>query len=105
MSGSSEEVIIYTDGGCDPNPGVGGWAAIMQYGDTYKELSGGVPQTTNNRMELTAAVEDLLAQQEQMIKGIKALSEAVQSVGDDTCKARVAKILKRHVQSTYKGAF
>jgi ribonuclease HI len=58
---NTEQVIIYTDGGCDPNPGVGGWAAVMLYNGTERELSGGDPDTTNNRMELIAAVEALSA--------------------------------------------
>lgn len=55
------DVVIHTDGGCAPNPGPGGWAALLQYGDAQKELSGGAPQTTNNQMELTAAIEALAA--------------------------------------------
>ena len=58
---SNGEVVIYTDGGCRPNPGAGGWAAVLMYGDVRKELSGGEPETTNNRMELTAAVRALEA--------------------------------------------
>ena len=54
-------VRIYTDGGCVPNPGIGGWGAILAYGDACKELSGGEEETTNNRMELTAAVRALEA--------------------------------------------
>ena len=48
-------VEIWTDGGCKPNPGPGGWAAIMRFGSTERELSGAEAATTNNRMELTAA--------------------------------------------------
>jgi ribonuclease HI len=55
------QVEIYTDGGCRPNPGVGGWGAILLYGGALRELSGGEPKTTNNRMELTAAVQALEA--------------------------------------------
>ena len=55
------EVVIYTDGACSGNPGPGGWGAIMQYGDTEKELFGGDPATTNNRMELMAAIQALEA--------------------------------------------
>ena len=51
------EVIVYTDGACDPNPGPGGWAALLLYGDQEKVLTGSEPRTTNNRMELTAAVQ------------------------------------------------
>ena len=54
-------VEIYTDGGCEPNPGTGGWGAILRFGDKQKELSGGQHDTTNNRMELTAAVRALEA--------------------------------------------
>ncbi|MDA8050988.1 MAG: ribonuclease HI [Rhodospirillales bacterium] len=54
-------VEIWTDGGCRPNPGPGGWAAILRYGKTERELSGAVSASTNNRMELTAAAEALEA--------------------------------------------
>ena len=53
------KVKIYTDGACNPNPGPGGWAALLRYGKHEKELSGYERQTTNNRMELTAAVKAL----------------------------------------------
>ena len=52
-------VTIYTDGACEPNPGVGGWAALLLFGRHEKVLSGSEPVTTNNRMELTAAVQAL----------------------------------------------
>jgi ribonuclease HI len=55
------KVIIYTDGGADPNPGIGGWAAVLRYGDSEKVLSGSDPATTNNRMELQAAISALEA--------------------------------------------
>ncbi|MDR6226797.1 ribonuclease HI [Desmospora profundinema] len=54
-----KEVIIYTDGACSGNPGPGGWGAVLLYGDHRKELTGGEPHTTNNRMELTAAIESM----------------------------------------------
>ncbi len=54
-------VIIYTDGGCSGNPGPGGWGALLIYGEHRKELQGGEALTTNNRMELTAAIEALKA--------------------------------------------
>jgi ribonuclease HI len=56
-----ETVEIWTDGGCKPNPGPGGWAAILRFRDTVRELSGAEGDTTNNRMELTAAAEALAA--------------------------------------------
>lgn len=54
-------VVIHTDGACSGNPGPGGWGAVLQYNGTVKELSGGAPHTTNNQMELTAAIEALNA--------------------------------------------
>ena len=54
-----EEVIIYTDGACSGNPGPGGWGAILMFKDIKKEISGGVKNTTNNQMELTAPIEAL----------------------------------------------
>lgn len=57
-------VVIHSDGGCHGNPGPGGWAAILEYGPRRRELSGGVPATTNNRMELQAAIEALSALKE-----------------------------------------
>lgn len=54
-------MTIYTDGSCKGNPGPGGWAAILQYQNKEKEISGFEPDTTNNRMELRAAVEALRA--------------------------------------------
>jgi len=54
-------VVIHTDGACSGNPGPGGWGAILEWKGSVKELSGGEPETTNNRMELTAAIEALRA--------------------------------------------
>ena len=59
-----KEVQIYTDGACRGNPGRGGWGAILVWGAYEKELSGGEPLTTNNRMELTAAISGLEALRE-----------------------------------------
>ena len=55
------EVEIFTDGACKGNPGPGGWGAILRFGDKERELSGGESPTTNNRMELMAAIEALNA--------------------------------------------
>jgi ribonuclease HI len=52
-------VTLYTDGACDPNPGIGGWAAILIFGKVQKEISGGALESTNNRMEMTAVIEGL----------------------------------------------
>ena len=54
-----KKVTIYTAGACSGTPGPGGWAAVLQYGDKTRELSGGEAQTTNNRMELLAAISAL----------------------------------------------
>lgn len=54
-----EKVIIYTDGACSGNPGPGGWGAILMYKGAKKEISGGMKETTNNIMEITAVVEAL----------------------------------------------
>ena len=56
-----KQVEIYTDGACKGNPGPGGWGAVLRMGGHEKELSGGAPATTNNRMELTAVIEALRA--------------------------------------------
>lgn len=53
------EVQIWTDGACKGNPGVGGWGALLRYGEHQKEIYGGAAETTNNRMELQAVIEAL----------------------------------------------
>jgi len=58
---SEVTIDIYTDGACKSNPGPGGWGAILVAGDKVRELYGGEPNTTNNRMELTAVIEALSA--------------------------------------------
>jgi ribonuclease HI len=52
-------VVIHTDGACSVNPGPGGWGVVLRYGDQVKELYGGEADTTNNRMELMAAIQAL----------------------------------------------
>lgn len=59
-----KQVTIYTDGACRGNPGPGGWGAVLQYGEHQRELYGGESDTTNNRMELTAALQALEALRE-----------------------------------------
>ena len=63
-SPNRKKVTIHTDGGCDGNPGPGGWAAVLRSGPHVRELSGGEPVTTNNRMELQAAIAALNALKE-----------------------------------------
>ncbi|MES0880148.1 ribonuclease HI [Roseibium sp. SCP14] len=58
---AENRVTIYTDGACSGNPGPGGWGAILRFGEHERELNGGESETTNNRMELTAAIEALNA--------------------------------------------
>ena len=55
------QVVIYTDGACSGNPGPGGWGAVMLSGENRKEICGGEPDTTNNRMELMGAIQALEA--------------------------------------------
>ena len=65
MSAKLKKIKIFTDGACSGNPGPGGWGCILRYGNAEKELSGGEGDTTNNRMELTAAIEGLKALKEK----------------------------------------
>lgn len=60
-----KKVDLFTDGACSGNPGPGGWGAILRYGTAEKEMSGGDNPTTNNRMELTAAIEGLTVLKEK----------------------------------------
>ncbi len=59
MNADAKRVTIYTDGACSGNPGPGGWGAVLIYGDKEKEMSGSEQETTNNRMELMAAIKAL----------------------------------------------
>jgi ribonuclease HI len=61
MTTSKPHVTIYTDGACKGNPGLGGWGAVLRSGGKEKHLCGGEKNTTNNRMEMTAVIEALLA--------------------------------------------
>ena len=63
----SKQVEIFTDGACSGNPGPGGWGAILRFNGTTKELSGGEAETTNNRMELLAAISALNALKEPCV--------------------------------------
>ncbi|MBT4770525.1 MAG: ribonuclease HI [Rhodospirillaceae bacterium] len=68
MSKSEDMVELFTDGACSGNPGPGGWGVILRYRGVEKELWGGAKETTNNRMELTAAIEGL----EALSRGVRA---------------------------------
>jgi ribonuclease HI len=61
MGSDTSGVEIYTDGACSGNPGPGGWGVVLRYGNHVRELHGGEPSTTNNRMELMAAIQALKA--------------------------------------------
>lgn len=79
-----KNVTIYTDGACSGNPGPGGWCCVLEYGSARKKLSGGEHSTTNNRMELTAAIE-----------GLKALKES--------CSVRIVSDSKYIIEPFEKG--
>lgn len=64
---TKKRIEIYTDGACSGNPGPGGWGAILRFQGNEKELSGGQPSTTNNQMELQAAIEALKALKESCV--------------------------------------
>lgn len=60
-----KQITVYTDGACSGNPGPGGWACVLMYGEHVKELSGYDPETTNNRMEMLAAIQALSSLKER----------------------------------------
>jgi ribonuclease HI len=68
MNDSNGRVEIFTDGACSGNPGPGGWGVLLRWNGTEKELKGGEPETTNNRMELMAAIQAL----ETLKRGVEA---------------------------------
>jgi ribonuclease HI len=78
MSESNETIDIYTDGACSGNPGPGGWGAILRHKGTEKELFGGEPDTTNNRMEMTAVIEALRALKRSVAVRVHTDSQYVQ---------------------------
>lgn len=73
-----KSVTVYTDGACSGNPGPGGWAAILRYGEAEKELSGGEAMTTNNRMELTAAIRAMQALREPCVVALYTDSQYIE---------------------------
>ena len=77
MTAAKKEVTIYTDGACSGNPGPGGWGAILRFGEHEKELNGGEFETTNNKMELTAAIEALNALKESCLVNLHTDSQYV----------------------------
>ena len=77
--GEMKEVELFTDGACSGNPGPGGWAAILRYGEIEKEMSGGMPSTTNNRMEIFAVICGLQALKTKCIVQVYTDSSYVQN--------------------------
>lgn len=73
-----KHIKIFTDGACRGNPGPGGWAALLRYGDKEKMIRGAVALTTNNRMELTAAIEGIKAVKQKCIIDLYTDSQYVQ---------------------------
>lgn len=90
------QVTIYTDGGSKPNPGPGGWAAVLIYGEHERELSGGHPQTTNNQMELTAAIEAL--------ETLKVPCDVVLYTDSEYLKRGITEWLPKWVQNGWKSS-
>ena len=82
-------VTLYTDGACSGNPGPGGWGAILEYNGHQKELSGGEPNTTNNRMELTAVIRGLQALKEPCVVELYSDSKYVIDALDPVWSASV----------------
>ena len=95
-SPSADRVEIWTDGGCRPNPGPGGWAAILRFRGVEKELSGGDPATTNNRMELTAAAAALEA--------LKRPSKVVVHTDSEYVKNGITRWMTGWVRKNWRGA-
>lgn len=83
MSEPSDSVEVWTDGACSGNPGPGGWAALLRFGEAEKLISGGERRTTNNRMELQALLEGLKALTRPMAVHVFTDSSYVQKAFDD----------------------
>lgn len=101
----TKKVKIYTDGACSGNPGKGGWGAILLYGEVEKEICGGNPQTTNNQMELMAAISalellktpcsvDLYSDSTYVLKGISEWLPAWKARGWKTADKKPVKNLE-----------
>jgi ribonuclease HI len=93
---SDDRVEIWTDGGCKPNPGPGGWAAVLRFRGVEKEISGGDLATTNNRMELTAAASAL--------ETLKRPSKVVVYTDSEYVKNGITRWLSGWVRKNWRGA-
>lgn len=78
MSSGAQVVEVYTDGACKGNPGIGGWGVLLKHGRRTRELFGGEPYTTNNRMELTAVIRALEALNRKCLVKLHTDSQYVQ---------------------------
>ncbi len=96
VSMSTNQIIVYTDGGCDPNPGPGGWGVLIFRGTTREEYSGAELETTNNRMELTAAIEAL--------KRIKEPSSVLLFADSQYVVKGITEWMPRWLQKNWKGS-
>lgn len=94
-----KHVDIYTDGACKGNPGPGGWAAILRFGEHERAVSGGAPRTTNNRMEITAVIEGLRAINERCDVTVYTDSEIVANCGAGTWKRKTNQDLWEQVDA------
>ena len=91
-----KEIELYTDGACSGNPGPGGWGAILRYKGRERELSGGERETTNNRMELTAAIQGLEALTEPCVVTLYSDSQYLcKAVNEGWLRAWVARGWKK----------
>ena len=93
MEDNRKRVNIYTDGACSGNPGPGGWAAILEFGPHRKELSGFMAGTTNNRMELFAAISGLGALKEPCIVNLYSDSNYLVQAFNDLSRSKVILII------------
>lgn len=93
---NTNQIIVYTDGGCDPNPGPGGWGVLIFRGTSREEYSGAELETTNNRMELTAAIEAL--------KRIKEPSTVLLFADSQYVVKGITEWMPRWLQKNWKGS-
>ncbi len=96
MKNPAQEIILYTDGACSPNPGPGGWAALIIMDGKQTTLSGSDPQTTNNRMELTAAIEAL--------KHVKEGRQITLFTDSEYLQKGIEEWLPRWIEKNWKGS-
>lgn len=99
-----KEVLIWTDGACKGNPGAGGWGALLKYGRHTKEIYGGEPETTNNRMEIMAVIQALQLLKEPCLVHIYTDSQYVQKAMTEWLPGWKAKGWRNASKKTVKNA-